>query len=113
MATEMKKWIPKDIDRVGMAFPTSVDGMMPAYKDIPEEFKNWNRPTKWNKLVSAIFFGGLKKLELRPKPGVDQEKAFRHIRYIMGSWEPKHEHKEAGCAFLFSEWFEDVDFEAK
>jgi hypothetical protein len=25
----------------------------------------------------------------------------------MGSYQPKHEHKEAAVAFLFNEWFDD------
>jgi hypothetical protein len=28
----------------------------------------------------------------------------------MSSWEPKHEHKEAGCAYLLSEFFDDVNY---
>jgi hypothetical protein len=101
----------KEIDRVAGSFPTTTEGMMPKYEDIPREFKNCNRPSKWNRLVSAMFFSGLKKLDLKPKPGVDKNKALCHIRYILGSWEPKHEHKEAGAAFLFNEWFEDVEYE--
>lgn len=109
----MKKtmWPIKDLSAVDRAFPTSIRGMMPEYKDIPREFTNGG--TKWNELVSAMFFLGLKKLELKPRPGVDKDKAMRHIKYILGSWEPKHEHKEAGAAFLFNEWFEDVTFEPK
>lgn len=99
----------KELNGPDVVFPTSVKGMMPDYKDIPEEFRRDR--TKWNQLVSAMFFQGLKKLELKPKPGVDKDKAYRHIRYILGSWEPKHEHKEAGAAFLFSEWFEDATWE--
>jgi len=105
-------WPIKDIDRVNAVFPTSVKGMMPDYKDIPEEFTDHNNRGKWGKLVTQMFFVGLKKLELKPRPGVDKDKALRHIRYILGSWEPKHEHKEAGAAFLFNEWFEDVEYEA-
>jgi len=47
-------------------------------------------------------------LELVPKEGVDKDKAMRHIKAIMASWRPKHEDKEAACAFLFSEWFESA-----
>lgn len=110
MTTETK-WTPRELDGVDVVFPTTTRGMMPEYKDIPKEFTSGN--TKWNELVSAMFFTGLKKLELKPKPGIDQKKALRHIRYILGSFEPKHEHKEAGAAFLFNEWFESVDFEKK
>lgn len=101
----------KEISTATMAFPAYVSNLMPSYDEIPKEFKNWNNQTKWNRLFNDWFFGGLSKLELKPKEGVDQNKALRHIKAIMGSFEPKHEHKEAAVAFLFSEWFEDADWE--
>jgi hypothetical protein len=36
---------------------------------------------------------------------VDTNKALAHIQCIMMSFEPKHEHKTAGVAFLLDEWF--------
>lgn len=104
-------WLPKELDDVNVAFPTSVDGMMPAYRDIPDEFKC--STNKWNKLFGDWFYAGLAELELTPKEGVDKDKALRHIRYIMRSWDPKHEHKEAGIAFLLNEWFEDAKWSPK
>lgn len=97
----------KEVDDVTLAFPATVKHLMPNMKDIPEEFKQYNG-TKWNKLVGQWFFNGLSKLELVPRPEVDANKDFRHIQAIMGSFEPKHEHKEAACAYLLSEWFEDT-----
>lgn len=43
---------------------------------------------------------------LTAKPGVDAHKALRAIKAVLGSYEPKHEHKEAACAFMLSEWFD-------
>lgn len=43
---------------------------------------------------------------LTARPGVDRDKALVAIKAALGSFEPKHEHKEAGCAFLLHEWFE-------
>lgn len=97
----------KEVSDVDLAFPTSVKNMIPLYEDIPEEFKSMNN--KWSRIVSYWFFNGLSKnVEFHPKEGVDPEKAFNHIIYVMKSWEPKHEHKTAGVAFLLNEWFEDV-----
>lgn len=79
---------------------------MPKYSEVPDEFKHGE--TKWNRLVSDMFFSGLSDLSLIPKEGVDPKKAFRAVQAILSSWEPKHEHKEAGAAFLLSEWFEDA-----
>ncbi len=37
--------------------------------------------------------------------GVNFKDAHAHIKVIPGSFEPKHEHKIAGCAYLASMWF--------
>jgi hypothetical protein len=78
---------------------------IPSYSQIPAEFKG--RSNKWCQLFSQIFFSGGKGVKLTPKEGVDHTKALRAIRAIMVSFDPSHEHKEAACAYLFSEWFED------
>ena len=93
-----------EIDAVTAAFPASVRDLMPKYEDIPAEFKRGLTP--WNKLVSTWFFCGLKSLDLTPKDGVDKDKAIRHVRAVMGSFEPKHEHKEAAVAYLASRWLD-------
>lgn len=103
----------KDVSDVERSFgANNMAEMMPSYSQIPEEFKDFNGRNKWNVLVRDMFFFGLKSIDLTPKKGVDPKKAFKHIRSIMVSWIPKHEHKEAACAFLFNEWFEDVKYEA-
>lgn len=109
--TETTKWIPMDVDDLTLAFPASVRKMMPPYEEIPREFRHSSN--KWNKLFSDWFFAGIKDLELVPKDGVDLNKALRHIKAIMGSFEPKHEHKEAAVAFLFNEWFSDVKYKVR
>lgn len=101
-----------DIDDATLAFPASVRHLMPAQADIPDEFKDFGR-TKWNQLFNDWFFLGLTSLELTPKEGVDKDRALRHIRAIMGSFEPKHEHKEAAVAYLLNEWFADETHVAK
>jgi hypothetical protein len=90
--------------------PSDLRRFMP--KNIPAKFREFGA-TKWNKLFEDWFFNGLSSLELTPKAGVDKEKALAHIKVIMGSWEPKHEDKDAACAFLFSEWFEDATWTVK
>jgi len=95
-----------DMKAVDLAFG-NIDHL-PAKEAIPEQF--WRGNTKWNNLTSQWFFKGLDKPtvdKLIPKPNVDKQKALRAIQAILASWQPKHEHKEAGVAFLFSEWFEE------
>jgi hypothetical protein len=82
---------------------------LPPYAEIPKEFKDWNDESKWNVIISRWFFQGLPKdTRFYPKPGVDPKAALAAIGAIMASFAPKHEHKVAGCAYLLSEWFDDV-----
>lgn len=98
---------PKAINTIDSVFPTCTDGILPAWKDIPDEFKDSSN--KWCRLFSRWCFLGLpKETEFKPKAGIDLQLALRHLKYCMKSWEPKHEHKEAGCAYLMSQWFEDI-----
>jgi hypothetical protein len=87
---------------------------MPKYETLPADFKRHNG-NDYVKAVSAWFFDGAKPLPngiaidgkmFTAKAGVDPVKALRAIRAVLGSFEPKHEHKEAACAFMLSEWFD-------
>jgi len=51
------------------------------------------------------------EIKYLPKEGIDPQMAFRHIKACLGDWGPKHEHKFAGCAYLLSLWFDDVEWE--
>lgn len=87
---------------------------MPKYETLPDDFKRHNG-NDYCKAVSGWFYGGAKGtpdgliidgVKFTAKPGVDRAKALAAIRAVLGSFEPKHEHKEAACAFMLSEWFE-------
>lgn len=89
---------------------------MPKYDTIPADFKRHNG-NAYVKAVSSWFFSGGKRdgdaiiidgVKFVPKAGVDSNKALRAIKAVLGSFEPKHEHKEAACAFMLSEWFEQA-----
>ena len=95
-----------DVTDVDMAFGGTISTLMPTYKDLPEQFRRHNG-TKWHQLVSDWLFSGVKDLKLTTRPGVDERKALRHIRAILVSFEPKHEHKEGGIAYLLDQWFSD------
>ena len=87
-----------DVTQLDVAFGR-IKGLMPAI-DLNERPRGWGA-----ELFSRLFFNG-GKFELEAKPGIDRSAALKHIRAIMGSFEPKHEHKEAACAYLFELWFE-------
>jgi hypothetical protein len=91
-----------------MIFPAGISHLLPPAEKIPEDFCDRNITSKWAKLFGDMFFVGVHDLRITPKEGIDSTTALRHIRTIMGSFEPKHEYKEAACIFLFSEWFEDA-----
>lgn len=94
---------PKDVSALDAAFPTSVRDYLPAYRDVPDEYKHGDNP--YAKFISLWFFTGADLSRLVARDGIDADAALRHLKYCMGSWEPKHEHKEAGCAMLLHEWF--------
>jgi len=83
------------------------DDHLPAWDDIPEEFKRSNNP--YCRFVSQWFFAGRKPEDMArlvPKEGVDRAKALAAVYAALGSFKPKHQHKEAGCAYLLSQWFD-------
>lgn len=104
-----------EITDVEIAFPANVIGkFLPNTNEIPVEFQNYSTDPlakKWIKVMEDWFYFGLKNVKWIPKSGVDPKLALRVIKACMGSYEPKHEHKTAGVAFLLSEWFEDITYE--
>ena len=98
---------PQQVSGLQLAFPAHVVGtLMPEMSEIPPEFKNSNRPNKWVQLQRDWFFAGITQDKLKPIDGIDKTSALRHLAAIQGSFEPKHEHKEAAVAYLASLWFE-------
>lgn len=99
--------MPADVD------VKSMKQLMPPWMSIPKEFRDFNSRSQWVKLVDTWFFKGLPdNARFVPKDGIDPHKALRHVTTILRSFEPKHEHKTATCAYLLSLWFESVEFPA-
>lgn len=60
----------------------------------------------WIEFQRQWFYEGLPAdTTMDLKDGIDGNAAFRHLSAIQGSFEPKHEHKEAAVAYLASLWF--------
>lgn len=102
------------IDLTTFEFPktSGVDVVFPTFKTIKElldEAKErgfYNGSTPYNKLFSNLFFSG-GKINFKKNVNEDfKNKAWPYCRAFMGSWEPKHEEKEAICAMLMSELLE-------
>ena len=103
---EQIKYLPQEVKQ----YEFSVSHLMPLEKDIPREFSMMSS-NKWVKFFDDLFFFGVKNLVIIPKTGIDKEKAWKHIRTIMTSWNPPHEYKTSACAYLCSLWFENVTYE--
>lgn len=93
---------PQKIDDVDVAFPAKVSHLMPKFEEIPANYPN---KSKWLQFQSDWFYTGIKGKDLKVKEGIDKRDAIRHLQAIQGSFEPKHEHKEAAVAYLASLWF--------
>ena len=95
---------PMSVSAPETVFGGSCRKLLPVHDSLPEEFRT-ERDT-WCRVVSRWFFHGLDSKSLVAKPGIDHTAALAHCTAIMRSWEPKHEHKIRGVAFLMSKWFE-------
>jgi hypothetical protein len=100
-----------NVDEPGVVFGDITH--MPKFDTLPEEFRR--ERSLYCAAVSHWFYGGAKRdgdtliidgKRFKAKPGVDATKALKAIKAVLGSWEPKHEHKIAACGFMLSEWFE-------
>lgn len=102
--------LPQDVTALEIAFGGAglLEKLLPPMDAIPEEFRRHR--SSWVDWQSDWFFNGLKRYPI-PKPGIDVDKAMGHLSAIQSSWEPKHEHKKAGVAYLASLWFASPDGE--
>lgn len=108
MANEPPKLMPQPVDAIQAAFPAGVMHLLPKWSEIPKEFDHWGN-NEWVKFVSGWFFEGVQREVLwEPNDGIDLAAAQKHLATIMRSWEPKHEHKIGGVAYLMSLWFKKV-----
>jgi len=104
--------MPQPVTDLDVVFGVRAMELLPEWSDIPEDFRSWGgrgdaRP--WVQFQSDWFFKGLPKgTRFIAVDGIDAQEAVRHLRAIQGSWEPKHEHKAAGVAYLASLWFTEV-----
>ena len=97
---------PADVSRIDSIFGR-IDGLMPSYQDIPDEYKGGHHPAI--KFQQKWFFEGLEQSDIPPvREGIDRNAALMHLKAVQSSFEPKHEHKEAAVAYLADKWF---DFE--
>jgi len=90
-----------EISGLDMAF--SCLGTDPTLLAEAKERGFYNGDTDHNALFNDLFFSG-GKVEFQKNVDEDfKNKAWPYCRALMGSFEPKHEEKEAICSMLMSE----------
>jgi hypothetical protein len=89
---------------------SNVYDKMPEWQVIDRGVLN---KTKFVKFIEDWFFSGVNVLKALPKDGINKDEALGHIAGIMRSWQPKHEHKTYGCAYLMALWFDDIQWERR
>jgi hypothetical protein len=80
-----------------------MDRILPPWDDIPPLFQK--RLHAWCHFWDKAFFNGASLAELKPVEGVVKVVATRHLKAIINSMEPSHEHKIAAVAWLSFKWF--------
>lgn len=84
---------------------TGVDLAFHTFNTIPELLKEAESRDlrKGRKKFNELFFNG-GKLDFKDDvKGSWKEKAFEYAKALMGSYAPKHEHKESVCSMIFEE----------
>lgn len=98
----------KDITNLDLAFgPGNIAEFLPPHSEIGKEFSSTGN--KANQFISGWFCKGIDEQTMKnmvAKQGIDKVLAMAHIKVILTSFEPKHEHKISGCAYLLDAWFD-------
>jgi len=99
---------PVAVSRIQQVFPANLGDLLPPLDLIPEVFQK-RRAGHVSAYASAMALGRIdESLALIKRDDVDPEVAWTHLSTIAGSFEPRHEHKEAALAWLLSLWFREV-----
>lgn len=98
MAYEVTPEDMGSIQDVEMAFST--DRLLPAWEDIPQEFRDGNQYTR---MAEALMYGWpLPDGTIEMQEGFTPEMLNRAVRSHLQSYGPKHEHKVAGVGYMMS-----------
>ena len=101
-----KNPLPFDVNALDLTFGGDMARLMLPHDQIPKDYVG---KEPFVRLQQEWFFTGLGEdtlARLEAKPGIDFDKALRHLAAIQRSFAPKHEHKQDCVAYLFSCWFD-------
>lgn len=67
-------------------------------------------PSEYRDKANSLFFNGgsLASVGLKPREGNDPKRIARALRYLLSSFEPSHEQKDATVGFALMKWCEPV-----
>ena len=94
---------PIPVTKADQVFGGKVDEILPPMSEIPDEFKS-SLGNRWLRWQQDWFYKGLDRYPV-PREGIDLKTAMANLACVQGSYAPKHEHKQAGVAYLASLWF--------
>lgn len=105
---------PTKLDDPTRPFSANVIGtFLPEEVDIPQEFRANRGSNAWCRLATRLFNGQSRAtLRVTAKDDVDMVAALQHVGVVLGSHEPKYEHKIAGAGYLLSLWLKEFHDEA-
>lgn len=105
-------YLPLETSQIERAFPAHFERLMVAPERIPATFwrgREGYQPSTFTGLTMTWMMGRWPEgVAYAPMPDVDAETAFWHLHCIIGSYGPKHEHKEACVEFLAERWFQGI-----
>lgn len=100
---------PMEVTDAQIAFPASLGELLPDYDTYVKDWEATPEAEPFLAFANTWFSKGLAgNSEIHLKEGIDGTLMFRHLRVLMGSFEPKHEHKIGGVAWLLSQWADRV-----
>ena len=102
---------PVEIDEITAVFASNIVGtLIPKRDDLPEEFRKSWHSNEWCTVASLWFAQGAKKSDFHPKEDIDLDKALRHVKVVLGSFEPSHEHKIGAAGYLMKQFFKKIEY---
>lgn len=109
--TMTEPWLPVEVDDVTIAFPAQIMHMLPPWALVDNDEVRYS---EWENFANHWFSLGIPAdAQFWLKDGIDGEAMVRHVRAVQGSFQPKHQHKAGGLAFLFSHWFRGVRIDSR
>lgn len=99
---------PHEVSDLMIAFPATLGELLPPY-ELTRDWEKTPEAAPFLKAVQTWFYAGLSpESEFDLKDDIDGELMLRHLKCVLGSFEPKHEHKMAGAAYLLAQWCHSV-----